>query len=299
MAAKNLLDGMVIFTEVVKAGSFTLAAEKTGHSTSFISKEVNKLEERLGVRLMHRTTRSLKLTAEGDLYFQQCQQIIEDAEQAENAISGKHGEPKGTLRVSCPIAFGVSILRPVLANYIQMYPKVALELDLDDRKVDVVSEGFDIAIRATVQLEDSSLISRLIRRSGAVTIASPEYLKKHGVPKVPYDLDRHKVMSYSNLKQPNIWQYQDVNGDPMQVHVEGHVLTNNSSMMLALAVAGQGICRLPNFCLNDELQTGKLVELFSDYPKAEIGIYMVYPSRKHMSAKVRSFIDFVLSELGE
>ncbi|NOI68607.1 LysR family transcriptional regulator [Vibrio sp. 99-8-1] len=299
MAQRNLLDGMVIFTEVVKAGSFTLAAEKTGHSTSFISKEVSKLEERLGVRLMQRTTRTLNLTPEGQLYYQQCQQIIEDAVQAENAISGKYGEPRGTLRVSCPVSFGVSILRPVLAKFTEKYPRISLEIDLDDRKVDMVSDGFDVVIRATAQLEDSSLISRQIRRSTALTLASPDYLKKHGTPETPYDLDRHKVMSYSNLRQPNVWQYYDKDGHSIQVHVDGHVLTNNSSMTLALAVAGQGICRLPCFCLSDEIETGQLVELLADYPKIEIGIYMVYPSRKHMSAKVRSFIDFVMAELGE
>lgn len=299
MAVKNLLDGMVIFAEVVKAGSFTLAADKTGHSTSFISKEVGKLEERLGVRLMHRTTRSLNLTPEGEIYFQQCSQIIEDAEQAENAVSGKQGEPKGLLRISCPVAFGVSNLRPVLAKFTQMYPKIALELNLDDRKVDLVSEGFDIVIRASVQLDDSSLISRQVTRSKALTLASPDYLKKHGTPKTPYDLDRHKVMTYSNLRQPNIMPYLDMDNNPIQVHVDGFVLTNNSSMMLALAVAGQGICRLPCFCLADELEAGELVELFPEYPKSDIGIYMVYPSRKHMSIKVRSFIDFVISELGD
>ena len=299
MATKNLLDGMVIFSEVVKAGSFTGAAENTGHSTSYISKEISKLEERLGARLLHRTTRTLNLTPEGDLYFQQCLQIIEDAEQVENAISGKHGDPKGILRVSCPVSYGISNLRPVLAKFTQMYPKITLELDLDDRKVDLVSEGFDVVIRATVQLEDSSLISRRIRRSTTLTLASPEYLEKHGTPTTPFELDRHRVMCDSNLRQPNVWLYLGLDGKPVQVHVEGHVLTNNSSMTLSLGVAGQGIFRLPSFCIGDELETGKLVELFPEYPKTELGIYMVYPSRKHMSVKVRSFIDFVLQELGD
>ncbi|WCE32337.1 LysR family transcriptional regulator [Vibrio sp. SCSIO 43137] len=298
MAADNLLDGMVIFAEVVKAASFTKAAENTGHSTSYISKVINKLEERLGVRLIHRTTRRLNLTAEGKLYFEQCQQIIEDAEQAENAISGRFGEPKGTLRVSCPVAYGVFNLRPVLARYTEKYPQISLELDLDDRKVDLIAEGFDIVIRAVAQLEDSSLISRKVSSSEALTLASPDYLKKHGTPRNPYDLDRHKVMSYSNHRQPNIWQYNDLDGSPVQVHVDSVVQTNNSSLMLALAVAGQGICRLPRFCVGCEIDSGKLVELFADYPKQQIGIYMVYPSRKHISPKVRSFIDFVATELG-
>lgn len=300
MAIKSkLLDGMVIFAHVVKSGSFTLAADISGHSTSYISKEVNKLEARLGVRLLHRTTRSLSLTPEGELYFQMCQQIIEDAEQAENAIIGKQGEPHGLLRISCPISYGLSNLSPALSRFTEKYPKIQLELDLNDRKVDLISDGFDIVIRATMHLEDSSLISRRITQSEAIVLASPGYLAKHGIPQHPYDLARHKIICYSNLKQPNIWLFQDHNGDSIQVHVESHVLTNNSTLEIDLGAADQGILRVPRFALKDELETGKLVEIFSDWPKPSVGVYMVYPSRKHMSAKVRSFIDFVMEALGD
>ncbi|MDB1125819.1 LysR family transcriptional regulator [Vibrio algarum] len=300
MAIKStLLDGMAIFAQVVKLGSFTLAADVSGHSTSYISKEVSKLEARLGVRLLHRTTRSLSLTPEGELYYQRCQQIIEDAEQAENAIIGKQGEPHGLLRVSCPMSYGLSNLSPVLSRFIDGYPKIKLDLELNDRKVDLISDGFDVVIRAAQRLEDSSLISRKITRSEALVLASPRYLSKHGTPKHPYDLDRHKIISYSNLKQPNVWIFDDVNGEQIQVHVDSHVLTNNSMLEVELAVADQGIFRIPRFALKDELETGKLVELFENWPKPSIGIYMVYPSRKHMSAKVRSFIDFVMDELGD
>jgi DNA-binding transcriptional LysR family regulator len=295
----TLLDGMVIFVQVIKSGSFTQAAELTGHSTSFISKEVNKLEARLGVRLMHRTTRSLSLTPEGQLYFQVCLQIIEDAEQAENAIIGKQGEPQGILRVSCPVSYGLSNLSPVLSVFTEKCPKIQLELELNDRKVDLIADGFDIVIRATTQLEDSALISRRISQSEALVLASPGYLAKHGMPKHPFELDRHKIISYSNLKQPNIWRFIDLNGEKIQVHLESQVITNNSSLEIDLAVADQGIFRIPRFALKDELETGKLVELFVDFPKTSIGVYMVYPSRKHMSAKVRSFIDFVIQELGD
>ena len=295
----TLLDGMVIFVQVIKSGSFTLAAELTGHSTSYISKEVNKLEARLGVRLMHRTTRSLSLTPEGQLYFQVCLQIIEDAEQVENAIIGKQGEPQGILRVSCPVSYGLSNLSPVLSFFTEKYPKIQLELELNDRKVDLIADGFDIVIRATTQLEDSALISRRISQSEALVLASPAYLAKHGTPKHPFELDRHKIISYSNLKQPNIWRFIDLNGEKIQVHLESQVITNDSSLEIDLAVANQGIFRTPRFALKDELETGKLVELFADFPKTSIGVYMVYPSRKHMSAKVRSFIDFVIQELGD
>jgi DNA-binding transcriptional LysR family regulator len=300
MAIKSrLFDGMVIFVHIVKSGSFTLAADISGHSTSYISKEINKLEARLGIRLLHRTTRSLSLTQEGELYFQLCQQIIEDAEQAENAIIGNQGEPQGRIKISCPISYGLSNLSPILSQFTEKHPKIQLELDLNDRKVDLISDGFDVVIRATEHLEDSSLISRRITQSEALVLASPSYLAKHGVPQHPSELAQHKIINYSNLKQPNIWLFNDHNGSAIQVHVESHVLTNSSTLEIALGVAGQGIFRVPRFALKDELKTGVLVELFSDWPKTSIGIYMVYPSRKHMSAKVRSFIDFVVEELGD
>lgn len=295
----QLLDGMVIFSEVVNSGSFTQAANNSGHSTSYISKEVNKLEERLGVRLLHRTTRTLSLTPEGEVYFQQCQQIIEDAKQAENAVSGKQGEPKGTLKISCPVSFALSRLRPVLAKFTAQYPQINLDLDLNDRKVDMVAEGFDVLIRAAVQMEDSNLISRRIMRSYGVTIASPNYLKEHGVPSHPSELIHHKTITYSHLKQPNVWEFTDAHNQQHQVSLACNVTTNSPEMELALCLAGQGITRLPYFNLTNELETGELVELFTDYKKKEIDIFLIYPSRKHMSAKVRSFIDFVMDELGE
>lgn len=293
----QLLSGMVIFVEVVNCGSFTLAAQSSGHSTSYISKEINKLESRLGVRLMHRTTRSLSLTPEGELYYQQCQQIISDAEQAENTLSGRQQEPKGTLRISCPTSFGLSQMQSILARFMTLYPLVDLELDLSDRKVDMIAEGFDVLIRASHQLDDSSLISRRILRSHGVVIAAPSYLAVHGIPETPADLAQHKIINYSYLKQPNQWSIRDQAGELHQVQLQSRVLTNSPEMELSLCLAGHGITRMPRFNLSDEIETGKLVELFSDFQRQSIDIFLVYPSRKHVSSKVRCFIDFVITEL--
>jgi len=293
----TLLDGLVIFVTVVKAGSFTKAAQNTGHSTSFISKEMNKLESRLGVRLMNRTTRSLSLTPEGESYFQQCQQIISDAEHAENSLSGQQAQPQGLLKVSCPSSFGNARMQHIISGFLEAYPLVNLDLDFSNRKVDMVAEGFDVIIRASHQLDDSSLISRRVFRSHAVTIASPRYLARYGTPKTPEDLSQHKMITYSYLKQPNVFGYTDQNNQEHQVPVNSRVQTNDSEMELFLCVAGQGIVRLPYFILNDELETGKLVELFSDCQKQYIDVYVIYPSRKHMSSKVRRFIDFVVDEM--
>jgi len=295
----KLLDGMVIFSQVINSGSFTKAADVSGHSTSYISKEVNKLEERLGMRLLNRTTRSISLTVEGSLYYQQCQQIIENAVAAESMLAGHQVEPQGTLRVSCPISFGLSRVRPSLAKFMCRHPKLNVELDLNDRKVDLVAEGWDLVIRASRELEDSSVISRKFMTAQLITIASPDYLKKHGTPQIPQDLSQHQTISYSHLKHPTLWSYQLADGKTVDVNVKSRLISNSPDMELAMCVAGQGITRMPQFNLHDELETGKLIKLFPDLPPDEVGVYMMYPSRKHLSSKVRHFIDFMVAELGD
>lgn len=295
----DLLDGMVIFAEVINAGSFTKAADNTGHSTSYISKEINRLEERLGVRLMNRTTRTQHLTAEGELFYQQCQQIIAEANEVQNALMGHQLQPTGTLRISCPPSLAVARMRHIFAGFLVEYPQVDLELDMNNRKVDVVADGFDVVVRATPQLEDSSLISRKIMCSRAVTIASPAYLEKYGTPEKPEDLKHHHCITYSNLKHPRLWQYKNQYGMDIEVEVNSRVSQNSSEMELALCSAGIGIARVPDFLFTDEFDTGELVELFPDYQRSPIDIYLIYPSRKHMSAKVRSFIDYVVKVLEE
>jgi DNA-binding transcriptional LysR family regulator len=163
----------------------------------------------------------------------------------------------------------------------------------------MVAEGYDVIIRASIQQEDSSLISRRFMKSEVITVASPNYVKKNGLPKKPTDLTHHQTISYGYLKQPKLWMYIDKNAQPIQINVDSQVTTNSGEMNLALCIAGKGVTRIPRFHLTDELTQNKLVELFDDYPQIDIDIHLVYPSRKHMSSKVRSFIDFVVAELGD
>lgn len=293
----KLLDGIVIFVEVINAGSFTKTADNTGHSTSYISKEISKLEDRLGTRLINRTTRSISLTPEGELFFQQCQQIVEDAQSAELSINQKQQDPKGTLKISCPTSFSLPHLNAVFTTFLTAYPKINLVLDVSGKKVDVVADGFDVVIRATQTLEDSSLISRLLINSHGVTVASPQYLAEYGTPKHPSELSQHKIINYSYAKNPKTWHYTAKNGEKIAVPIESRVMANNSEMEIALVTAGQGITRMPKFNLSDKLASGELVTLFDGYELMPINIYLVYASRKHMSAKVRCFIDFAIKEL--
>lgn len=299
MAFKSeLLDGMVIFVELIQAGSFTKAAESMGHSTSFISKKINKLESRLGVRLLNRTTRSISLTHEGELYFQQCLTIVNDAQQAEASINQQQQVPQGTLKISCSTSFGVSHLRAILTQFMQEYPEIDIELDVSEKMVDVVADGFDVVIRATNELEDSSLICRKILSSYGVTVTSPEYIKKHGKPKHPRELAEHQLISYSNLKKPKQLIFQPMQGESFSVEIKNRMLTNSSVMEVELAVSGLGITNLPKFIVEQELKTGQLVTLFDEYKRTDINIYLVYASRKHMASKVRVFIDFMTQQMG-
>ncbi|NOH78369.1 LysR family transcriptional regulator [Vibrio sp. RE86] len=296
-AKTDLLDGIVIFVEVVNSGSFTNAAQATLHSTSYISKEINKLESRLGVRLLQRTTRTLKLTPEGKEFYARCQQIIDDAVTAENLVSGSQREPQGTLRISCPVSFGLTKLQPVLVQFAQQFPKVQLDVDINDRMVDVIDEGFDIVIRASEAMDDSSLISRKLCSSFGVTVASPQYLKDYGTPSHPSELESHRVITYSLSKQPHKWVYQERNGEPIEVLTTARMITNSPQLELAMCKAGQGITRLPRDHINDEFEQGSLIELFPDFPPLQLPIYLVYPSKKHLSAKVRAFIDFAVTQI--
>ncbi|SON53244.1 LysR family transcriptional regulator [Vibrio tapetis] len=295
----QLFDGMTVFTEVVRKGSFTKAAESTGFSTSYISKEVGKLEARLNLRLLNRTTRTLRLTSEGQVYFDYCQQIVSDTQDLEAMLSGQHAKPKGNLRISCPTSFGLTHLKAIIAKYSEMYPEVNLEVDLSDRKVDLVAEGYDVSIRGGRQLDDSSLIAKKLLKSHSVTIAAPSYLKKYGTPQRPEDLSSHHALCYSLTKNDDQWDFETKAGDSVTVKVNKRFITNSSQLELELCKSGQGITRMPVFNLSDELKTGELIELFPELPKLPIYIYVVYVSRKHVSATVRSFVNFITQEIGE
>ncbi|MDG1750475.1 MAG: LysR family transcriptional regulator [Thalassotalea sp.] len=298
MAANTqLFDGIVIFTHVVNCRGFSAAAEKTGHSTSYISKEINKLEARLGVRLLNRTTRSISLTPEGEVYFQQCQQMVIDAEIALGELNQNQETIKGVLKISCPVSFGLNYLQPVLSNFLKQYPLMTLDIDFNDRQVDVVQDGFDLVIRATQNLEESSLICRRIFQSKGITVASREYLKKHGRPTKPQQLKAHHCLCYSNLRQPHKWVYHSADNKMITVDVKSKLLCNSAQLELKMALDGHGIVRLPAFALEDTIKNNQLEVLFENYQEPAIDVFVVYPSRKFLSPKIRCFIDFIVSEL--
>ncbi|QQX81174.1 LysR family transcriptional regulator [Shewanella sp. KX20019] len=298
MTINKLFDGVVVFAQVVKSGGFSAAAEAMGHSTSYISKEVNKLEARLGVRLLNRTTRSIGLTPEGEAYYQQCQQLISDAELAVGLITQHDVSPRGVLKLSCPVGFAQNHLKPIISEYLQRYPNVSLELDLSDKRTDVIADGYDLAIRASSQLDESSLICRKLYSSKAYTVASKEYISRHGKPYHPRELANHNGICYSNLKIPSRWDYVDNEGKAFFVDVRPKILCNNGQMQIALVLEGHGVARLPSFYMQAELQNNQLEVLFDNFPAVDIDVFVIYPSRKHLSPKVRAFIDLAAERLG-
>ena len=295
----KIFDGMVIFAQVIESGSLSAAALSTGHSNSYISKTLNKLETRVGVRLLNRTTRSISLTPEGQLYYEQCQQLISDATHATSLLTQNNVNPSGILKISCPTSFAENYLQDMISEFMHHYPEVSLVLDINDRHVDLIQDGFDLVIRATDKLAESSLVSRKIYSCKAYTVASHTYLENNGKPTTAEQLNAHACICYSNLKQPTKWRYQHIDSGETDVEVSAKVLCNSASMELAMVLADLGICRLPTFTMDKALNENKLVILLDDYIAPIINVYAVYPSRKHLSPKVRSFIDFLVDRMPE
>ena len=297
MTNNSLFDGILVFTTVIKHGSFVSAAEALGHSNSHISKEIAKLETRLGVRLINRTTRSISLTPEGEVYYQQCLQLVNDAENAFNLVTQSDDCPRGTLKISCPIGFGLSHIQTVISNYLKRYPNVSLEWDMSDKRIDVIGEGYDLAIRAAPSLDESSLICKRVYASPMYLVAAPSYLEAHGRPYHPNELLKHNCITYSNLKNAGRWEFTDKNGKLITVDINQRVRCNSGLGELALLKSGVGISIIPAFYIEQALADGELEILLPEYTHPTVNVYVIYPSRKHISPKVRRFIDMVSEHL--
>lgn len=289
------LEGLAAFVQVVDSGGFSAAAREMGLSTSFISKQITRLENRLGSRLLNRTTRKISLTDVGRIYFERSKQIILDAEDAERSIHSLSGTPRGHLKISAAVSFGHAYLTSVLPSFMSNFPDIQLEIELSDRFVDVVAEGFDVVIRVG-DLADSSLISRRITQTKGTIVASPGYLKKQGYPKHPSELTEHDCISYSYAKSPNYWEFSESDSKVFGVKISPRLSCNSAEMEMALVLAGSGITRLPLYICEKQIAKGELIEILSGYEKTSMGIYAIYPHRLHLSAKVRAFIDFLAEQ---
>lgn len=288
--------GMRLFARVVETGSFSGAARDLRLSKSAISKHVRALEDRLGVRLLNRTTRRLSPTEEGRTYYEWCVRIGADVAEAEAAVAHLHGEPRGTLRVNAPMSFGILRLGPALGEFLGLHPELSVDLTLNDRYVDVVEEGFDVAIRIG-ELTDSSLIARKLAASRRVVCAAPDYFARHGVPKTPANLRDHNCLTYSYLRAAaQEWRLVGPEGE-VPVTVSGTLNANNGDVLRAALIAGVGIGWAPDFIVGEDIRAGRLVPALEDYVD-ELGVYALYPPGRHQSAKLRVFIDFLAGRFG-
>ncbi|NDF13444.1 MAG: LysR family transcriptional regulator, partial [Proteobacteria bacterium] len=283
-----------IFVSVVKHQSFAEAARSLGITTSAVSKQVQTLEDSLGVKLLHRTTRRLNLTEEGALYFERVSRIVEDLEEAERLVQNTKAHPTGVLKVNAPITFATYHLAKPLADFAKACPDIEMQIDLSDRYVDLIEEGYDVAIRIGI-LQDSSLIARKLAPCHIPLYASPEYLKKHGTPKTPADLKDHTFIGYTmQQKKDDEWQYKAPDGKIGKVPITTRINSNNGEMMLAAACAGLGIIKLPSFMIANEVKSGRLKPVLPGYEiHPERNIYAVFPENRYLSNKVRTFVNFL------
>lgn len=283
---------MHAFVSVVEAGSFVRAADALNLSKTAMSRLVSDLETRLGTRLLHRTTRKLSLTPEGEVFLERCKQLLDGVAEAEAELSVKSGEAIGQLRINVPVTFGLLHLAPLWPAFMTQHPKVQLDVTLSDRLVDLVDEGYDLAVRIA-RLQASSLVSRQLTSTRLILCASPEYLGRHGTPAHPSEIAQHPVIAYSLLSMGEQWEFEGPAG-LVSVKVTPRMRTNSGDTCCEAALQHQGIVLQPSFLVGTHLASGALVEILPQYRSIEPGVYAVYPTRKHLTPKVRTLIDFLV-----
>ncbi len=286
------LEDMETFARVVEAGSISGAAERLGVAKSVVSRRIANLEERLGAQLFRRTTRRLNLTDTANSFYDRCVRILADVQEAEEAVSDEHATLHGRLRVAVPLSFGLMHLGPAIDDFLKVHPAVEFDLDFNDRQVDLLMEGFDVAVRIA-HLADSSFIARRLATIKVAVCASPGYLERHGTPGTPAELRDHTCLTYTHLPDPSLWTYEGPDGKYLSVRVKSRLLANNGDFMCEAAIAGQGIASLPTFLVYKAIAQGRLVRILPDYAWPSIDAYAVYPQTRHLSHRVRAFVDFL------
>mgnify|MGYP003384319808 FL=1 len=285
------LNEIAIFVKVVDAGSFTGAAKSLGLPKSTVSRKITQLEERLGVRLLQRTTRTLSLTDTGSAYYNQCSRIIGDVEEANIAVTEMQSTPKGLLRITAPMLFGTWVLSDLVSNFLSKNPEIQVEIVLTDQSLDLIQEGIDVAFRAGV-LADSSLIARSLGEISVITCASPAYIEKHGSPSHPNELKQHNIV---NWVQSDSWNFDKP--EHVSVDFKSRVKINDAQSLHKMALNGLGIARLPTFICAQDIIDKKLTPILCNWGVDAVPIHAIYPSNRHLSVKVRSFVDYVVDEL--
>lgn len=285
-----------VFAMVIQQGSFTKAADVLDTSPANVTRYVSELEAHLGTRLINRTSRRLSLTESGESLYERVRSILEDVAEAETIASASALQPKGRLRINAPVSFGVLHLAPLWPLFMQRYPEIELDIDLSDRVIDLVEEGYDIALRIS-RAGSMTNIGRRLAVSQNIVCASPEYLARAGTPETHGDLHAHAVIGYSLWSTGDTWTLSDERGEPHSVKVNCVMHANNGDTVRSAGLAGRGIILQPTFLVSDDIKTGRLVHLLPHYRLPDIDILALYPSRRHLSQKVRAMVDFLVEQL--
>lgn len=288
------LASMAMFVRVVEAGSFAAAAGESGVSPTMAGKHVRAIEQRLGARLLHRTTRRQQLTEVGQLYYERCKQVMADIELADASASELQATPRGTLRMTAPLTFGSRQLVPVLTAYLEQHPQVSIELALDNRVFDLVGEGFELALRIG-HVVDETLVARPMQPFRMLLAASPDYLARHGVPQRPEDLAWHQCLSLSNWKSRDRWQLQHAVDGVIEVDVRCRFAVDNGEGLRIAALAGAGVILQPELLLGDDLAAGRLVHVLPGWGSTPRQMHLLYPPDRRPTAKLRSVIEHLLA----
>ncbi|MDO6387527.1 LysR family transcriptional regulator [Uliginosibacterium sp. 31-12] len=283
---------MNVFCKVVELGSFAAAAEHLEMSTSAVSRQLAQLEALLDARLLNRSTRRLSLTENGRAYYERCLQLLAELEEVEEMVGNADASPRGTLRLTAPISFGATHLAPALGEFARLHPAMKFDVQLSDRPVDLIEEGLDLAIRIG-RPAHQNLVARRIGSTRLLTCASPDYLARHGTPQSPQELTQHACFAYAYAEEANAWRFQRDAETELQVRFEASIGANNGTVLAELAAAGHGITRAPEFILGPYIASGRLKAILTDWPGPALPISAMYPSRKHLAARVRSFVSFM------
>jgi len=287
------LNAMKLYCQIIETGQLSTAADQLNLSKGAVSKQLAKLEAHLGGRLLNRTTRRLTPTEAGIAFYERAKLILESVEEAECVVTGLTAEPRGTLKINAPMSFGASYLGSLLAKYQAKYPQIDINISLHDRQIDMVDEGYDLVLRIAA-LEDSSLIVRKLAPCHIEICASPTYLEKHGEPKTPDELKNHQCLLYTYNDSAKFWALQDSAGVTKNFTVNGPLLANNGNLICDAMLNGMGIAILPTFIAGEAIREGKAITILNDWKQKPSDISLLYPSSKHLSAKVRAFVDMAV-----
>lgn len=287
---------MTLFVQSVEAGGFSAAARQLDLTPSAVSRKIGQLEDRLQIRLFDRTTRRIHLTEAGKAYYQRCLQILRDIEEAEDAISSLSGDPRGTLRIAATVSFGRVEILPRINEFMRSHPHIKVEVELTDRHVNLIDEGFDVAIQWREQMNEPNIVARKLCVNRRIICAAPEYLEEHGTPTRPEQILEHNCLTLSTLGKFNAWEFDDETAGLRTLHVDGNFRVNTADGLYEAALSGVGLARLSTWLVAKDIQAGRLVAVLPDYPHDFSAFYILYPHRRYLARKVRAFVDFLVDK---